>query len=610
MGRGKEAILARSAMWRLSCWLLVPFVLAGCEPVSQQQVLDDAAVLPDAQDLPADILPAPAHLHLTSRLRRPPQYDLRWTMPETAAVDHFVVYRSTAAITSDNRADAAATLVPGASRSLLVEILPDSGIQFFRVSAVDADGAESPLSPEFALDTTSRVAFRADKRIPGLFELFSTLPDGSEPTRVSGALHRRTVISGNFTWSPDARRLGWLANRNYAGTDELFVAPADGSRPPVKVSGPLVRHANVIAYGWSPDAASLAFIADRQLDEVYDLYVTPADRRLPPSRVSGAMVAREGTRSGVSALAWSPDATQIAFTADRRFAGIPELYVVNVDDGLPRLVASAIGNRDSGSLGVQEFAWSPDGTTLAYLADEDRPGVPELFTVPASGGLSAKVGNLIIPNSSVQEFLWSPASDRIAFVADRTILGLRELYVAPAQGGDLLKVSGPIVTGGSVLKGIRWSRDASLIAFRAEADVPGIVAVYVVSPDGGPVVKVSGSQLPDVAIYEDLAWSPASTLLAARMDDSIKDNVELLVFDPIGQASPVTPQPLLLDREVTAFTWSADGSRLAYVANQDRPGVRELFVTPAAAGDLSTRISGFVITDGNVFEAAWSPLGN
>src|SRR5690606_28653727 len=112
---------------------------------------------------PGDSSPPPAVAHalmITGRGQVPPNYTLRCEEPAGVAVDVYNVFRSTQPITPENRA--AALLASATDRDLVIEIQPNTGVQFFRVSAVDLDGVETPLSAEFALDTTARAAFRAD----------------------------------------------------------------------------------------------------------------------------------------------------------------------------------------------------------------------------------------------------------------------------------------------------------------------------------------------------------------------------------------------------------------------------------------------------------------
>ncbi|WP_211227230.1 hypothetical protein, partial [Saccharospirillum impatiens] len=56
--------------------------------------------------------------------------------------------------------------------------------------------------------------------------------------------------------------------------------------------------------------------------------------------------------------------------------------------------------------------------------------------------------------------------------------------------------------------------------------------------------------------------------------------------------------------DVVDFQWSPDSSRLAYRADQDTDGVNELYSSLAAGGD-NVKVSGPLVTNGDVFDFSW-----
>lgn len=63
---------------------------------------------------------------------------------------------------------------------------------------------------------------------------------------------------------------------------------------------------------------------------------------------------------------WSPDATRIAFTSDRKQRGVRQVYLLTVSGG------EAVRLTDTRA-GVAALAWSPDGSRLAYTVIEAEP---------------------------------------------------------------------------------------------------------------------------------------------------------------------------------------------------------------------------------------------
>ncbi len=126
----------------------------------------------------------------------------------------------------------------------------------------------------------------------------------------------------------------------------------------------------------------------------------------------------------------SPDGSRIAFSA------LDRLYVVDLPDGTPRRLTSD-------NVGEFHPAWSPDGSSIAYVTWNDAEG--HLMRVSSTGGAPQRVS---AATAYYQMPAWSPDGNRIvAMRADARNLhesidpfvfdGLgAELVWFPAAGGD------------------------------------------------------------------------------------------------------------------------------------------------------------------------------
>src|SRR5262245_10932327 len=104
---------------------------------------------------------------------------------------------------------------------------------------------------------------------------------------------------------------------------------------------------------------------------------------------------------GPEAVAWSPDGTRLAFAADDLPAHEDSnLYVVGADGrGLRQLT--------HGLLGVSALAWSPDGRSIAFVVGRAPPR--QMYTVSARGGRPHRLDIAGRP-ANVLGIAWQPVA--------------------------------------------------------------------------------------------------------------------------------------------------------------------------------------------------------
>ncbi|MHB8647099.1 MAG: S9 family peptidase [Thermomicrobiales bacterium] len=195
--------------------------------------------------------------------------------------------------------------------------------------------------------------------------------------------------------------------------------------------------------------------------------------------------------------------------------------------------------------------WSPDGQTLAFLSDRAERGTMALYRMPAAGGEAEK---LIGRKKSIAFFAWSPDGTRIAFLApddptdederrekerdDADLYGerwpynrLRILDLSNGEGTTL-------PTGDMHITECAWSPDGTTIAYFAqptsELDDRHTTTLYTISAAGGEarrLCRTTGGS--------DLAWGESEAI------------GDLLVF--------VAPHELVAQCSYTVWAVSADG---------------------------------------------------
>ncbi len=264
---------------------------------------------------------------------------------------------------------------------------------------------------------------------------------------------------------------------------------------------------------------------------------------------------------------WSPDGKFIAFVSNRQKPK-SQLYLIPVDGGEARPITQL----EEGTIG--EFAWSPDGTKIAFTYRETAPEWRE------SARKERQEKGLSNPPRVIRRAYWR--LDGNGFFVDQRY----HLYVVDVRTGETLQLTNdPEFSESSPT----WSPDGTQIAFLSNRDPAheddwAWVDIWLVPATGGALQKVDAPAGPKYA----LRWSPDGKWLAyvgnPYPEDSYPRNDHVWRVSPSGgDAVDLIPQ---LDNTVGVGTltdvrefgggapliWSADSQHLYFLVSE-RGGV-------------------------------------
>ena len=174
--------------------------------------------------------------------------------------------------------------------------------------------------------------------------------------------------------------------------------------------------------------------------------------------------------------------------------------------------------------------YSRDGTKLAFLRREQRPGVagPELISIQVANADGTNPLDVTGPLDAPDQWDWSPAGDAIAVTSK--IDGAYTLQVVPTDGSAPLRV---LDTGMEVTWPFWLPPNGDEILFRGLAETPDGLrsGLFAISPEGGeprPLTATDGSRddgyngpLPSPdgtrVLYQE--WDPAAMMMTVRLLD-------------------------------------------------------------------------------------------
>jgi hypothetical protein len=244
-----------------------------------------------------------------------------------------------------------------------------------------------------------------------------------------------------------------------------------------------------------------------------DLITFDSPFGLSVASADGHGVARLLGNIGHAASAWSPDGTKLVtgwgFVGYGYMGPDPRaLQVMNADGSAPRLI---------GEGGVP--AWSPDGTTIAFVTglDMNQPHLSEIYVRSSNGSGATRLGHGIHP-------AWSPDGLEIAFTRDSAVFSMNRDGTGVRRLADAADFSRPA-----------WSPDGTKIAFSCAETYN----LCLMNPDGSGITEVGISDTfrSDYPCEAHPSWSPDGTRIAF-----------------VGECSEFWPSPIVVVDLVTGET--------------------------------------------------------
>jgi serine/threonine protein kinase len=389
-------------------------------------------------------------------------------------------------------------------------------------------------------------------RVEGVLQIFMTVAGSGESSRITASETDCSVVDA----SPDGRSILYSSAKEESNLWRINVT--DGQETTI------ARDLNANLWpAVSPDNTKVAFQSIKNLSQGNHLFEGAIVTKSVKQRDDGEKAATLAAKGFLPS--WSPDGSVIAFL--KKIDGKDEIMLLNPNGGERKLTSGGVSGQGYSVspynyIQTKGFAWSPDGTKIAFAAKRDENH--SVWFVDITSGVENRVTANPEAGVTIANPIWSPDGRKLAFSFlrpptvpnERPTRGVR---IAMIDGGE----SATVYESKRGVGLIGWSADGSSVIV-AEAEKPNSG-----TPQDLALKRVSTLDRKETAIADlknvyfyniFLADDQKSIAFAARNED--KDDIWVIPTAG-GTARKVTNNndPGLY---FSRLAWFHDGSAIAF----------------------------------------------
>lgn len=261
---------------------------------------------------------------------------------------------------------------------------------------------------------------------------------------------------------------------------------------------------------------------------------------------------------------FSPDGKKIIFQAVPKGESHYQMYVMDLKDGIPKMVSTGKGACTCGF-------FHPDGQKILFASSHEDPNPSEPVKIPGKykwdltpymNIYEANVdGTALKPLTSGPayhaECAYSPDGTEIVFASNEE--GCMNLYVMNSDGTNSRKITSnsSCYNGGPF-----FSPDGKQIIFRADRDEPDYLQIYLIDSDGSNEKQLTENHVVNWAPY----WYPNGKVVAftTSLHGHYRYEIYLLNIDTMIQTR-LTYNPSFdglpaFNKEGTKIMWTSQRS--------------------------------------------------